>query len=252
MVGGRGNTRCGLWGATMAYRYYIDDDDKGDGYWIKVLLVGAVAGALVVGLAWAATWWLASPDPGPQQAASPQALHQPAVEGSEPDEATNDLERCRTVDDAQTAPLRAAADSLAQWEVHIGAMNKLVVGAISLRQARQFWNQTRVGAHAKLHEFAASRADYDRRIYHCAAPGPQAQPALEECHRAVVARGRTLRRASVALATWEEHVHHMDMLRKGEMTPQQATDLWLQSWRQGMRQVESYQAAARAGRGLTC
>ena len=68
----------------------------------------------------------------------------------------------------------------------------------------------------------------------------------------MAARDRTLHRATVALRTWETHVHHMEMLRDGEMTPQQATELWLQSWRAGDREVQAYREAARAGRGLTC
>jgi hypothetical protein len=44
----------------------------------------------------------------------------------------------------------------------------------------------------------------------------------------------------------------MDMLRQGKMTPQQATELWLQSWRQGMREVKAYRAAARAAKEVTC
>ena len=237
-------------GGHMSYWY----ENENEGNWIGILVVGAVAGALVVGMAWAATWWLTSPDPEPRQDAAPsqQSVGEPAVQSSEPEAATSALARCRSVYDTQTAPLRAAAVSLDQWEVHIGAMNKLVVGAISLPQARQFWGQTRVGAHAKLHEFATTRSDYDRRIYHCAGPGTQDKPVLEECHRAVVSRGQTLHLATVSLATWEEHVHHMEMLRRGEMTPQEATDLWLQSWRQGVREVEAYRAAARADRGLTC
>jgi hypothetical protein len=38
---------------------------------------------------------------------------------------------------AQIRPLRTAEASLAQWEIHIGAMNKLVTGAITLEQASE-------------------------------------------------------------------------------------------------------------------
>lgn len=247
----------------MSYGYEHEnehqDDDEDEGSWTGVLLVGAAVGAMVVGLVWVGTWWLSpsDPEPEPRQDAVParQVVDDPVPDPTEASETTSPLDRCLTVHDAQQAPLRAATGSLTQWEVHIGAMNKLVVGAITLQQARQFWNDTREGAHAKLHEFATARRHYDQRIYRCPAPRPaaaEANPALGTCHRAVAADGRTIRLATIALGTWERHVHHMDMLRRGEMTAQQAGRLWLQNWREGDREVQAYRAAARTGRGLTC
>jgi hypothetical protein len=44
----------------------------------------------------------------------------------------------------------------------------------------------------------------------------------------------------------------MDMLRAGEMSPEQATRLWLRSWHQGDRELEAYSRAARATHGQAC
>ena len=133
-------------------------------------------------------------------------------------------------------------------------MNKLVAVAITLDQAWQFWNQTRVGAHAKLHHFATARSDYGQRILRFPPPGGAAgeSPELDTCHSAVAARGRTLRLATIALIRWERHVHHMEMLRSGEMTPQQATQLWLANWQAGDREIRAYRAAAQTPNGLIC
>ena len=233
----------------MSYWY----DHEGEGISI---LVGAVAGAMLVGLAWLGTWWLSSRDPEPRQDVVPsqQEVDEPVAGHPEASEAPSHLERCQSVYDAQRAPLLAAADSLTQWEVHIGAMNKLVVGAITLKQASQFWNQTRVGAHAKLNDFTTARGHYLQRIFRCPAPrqAAEASPELRTCHRAVAAHGRTLRMATIALRRWEQHVHHMDMLRRGEMTAQQATRLWLRDWREGDREIRAYRTAARTGTGQTC
>jgi hypothetical protein len=68
----------------------------------------------------------------------------------------------------------------------------------------------------------------------------------------VAARNQILQRAVVSLKTWQGHVRHMEMLRRGEMTPEEATTLWLQSWKQGNEEVQSYRAAARAAHGETC
>lgn len=233
----------------MTYSY----DGEPEGSRIAMLVAAAVAGAMVVGLAWLGTWWLSSRDSESSQDVLPtrEAIQdEPTAEA----EATSHLDRCRSVYDAQSAPLQAAAGSLTQWEVHIGAMNKLVVGAITLRQAWQFWDQTRIGASAKLEEFATTRHSFDQRIFRCPAPSgaSAADPELATCHRAVAARSRTLHLATVALARWQQHVYHMDMLRNGLMSAQEATRLWLQNWRQGDREVRAYRGAVRGTTGLTC
>jgi len=226
------------------------------GSWIRVLLVGAVAGAVVVGLVWWGTWWSSSGDPEQRRAEvhTHQAADGPALVTTRASEATSELALCQSVHDEQSAPLRTAAHSLHQWEVHVGAMDKLVAGEITLDQAWKFWNQTRVGAHARLHDYATARDHYGRRIFRCPKPGDavEARPELDECHRAVAARGRTLRLATVALSRWEQHVHHMDMLRSGAMTAQQATALWLQNWRDGEREIHAYRTARRRADGLSC
>jgi hypothetical protein len=156
---------------------------------------------------------------------------------------------------AQSATLQAAAASLGQWEIHIGAMNKLVTGAITLDQAKQFWNQTRVGASSKLKRFHSALQRFQHRSARCPGPtgsGERVSSDQRDCHRAVAARNQTLRRAIVSLKTWQGHVLHMEMLRRGEMTPQEATTLWLRSWKQGNEEVHSYRAAARAAKGKTC
>ena len=106
-------------------------------------LAGAIAGALAVAIA----WWgasLVSPEPSKEQ--PPAQRDTASLAGSRSGDRalsgdgaeTPYLARCREVFAAQRRPLGTAADSLSQWEVHIGAMNKLVTGAITLPQATQF------------------------------------------------------------------------------------------------------------------
>ena len=126
--------------------YWYDRENEGVG-----ILLGVVVGAMLVGLAWLGTSWLSSSDPEPQPdgITSPQTTEETAAGSIDGSEAPSHLDRCQSVYDAQSAPLQAAGGSLTQWEVHIGAMNKLVVGAITLKQASQFWNQTRIRAREK-------------------------------------------------------------------------------------------------------
>jgi hypothetical protein len=235
----------------MSYGYYPDPEDGR----IRMLLVGAVVGALVVGLVWVVQWRLSSgeAEAGPSSGAAMSTRQEPGDEPTAASEVPSLLERCQHVYDAQGGPLRTAAASLTQWEVHIGAMNKLVVGAITLKQAWQFWNQTRVGARARLGEFDTAYRRYDKRVFRCPIRLPSgAGEELVSCHQAAAVRSRRIRLATVALETWRQHVHHMDMLRSGEMTPEEATRLWLRSWRQGDREVRAYRDSARSVGGRTC
>jgi hypothetical protein len=181
---------------------------------------------------------------GPSASASVGAT----VAGTEP------LSVCRQVYDDQEQPLRDAATAMDQWAVHVGAMNQLVVGAITLAQAKQFWDQTRVGAMEHLHAFASSDQQYQQRTYRCPTPaGKQASgDPLDTCERSVAARTWVLKLARVALATWDHHVMHMEMLRNGTLSPARATQLWLQSWRAGQGQIDRYHAAVAKARGASC
>lgn len=163
------------------------------------------------------------------------------------------LSVCREVYDAQQQPLRDAASAMGQWEVHVGAMNKLVVGAITLAQASQFWDQTRVGAMGRLQAFATSDGEYQQRTTRCPPPVvDQSASTLDACQRGVAARHRVLRLGRIALVTWRHHVMHMEMLRDGKMTPARATELWLRSWRAGQLQIDVYRSALGAARGARC
>jgi hypothetical protein len=164
------------------------------------------------------------------------------------------LVRCRRVYTDQQEPLDAASSAMSQWEVHIAAMNKLVLGAISLDQAMQFWNRTRVGAKARLHTFDAAVRRIGRLTIACPDPGadPSAGTRLMRCERAVAANARLLSLAETALGTWALHVKHMEMLRDGTMTPAQATQAWLLSWHQGQDQVTQYRDETKKAHSLYC
>lgn len=247
---------------------------------LKDRLYWVVIGVLVASIAWVAagnTLLTRDGDEAPTIAREPTpsagvtttgaAEDMPSMDGMDPsgppspsarvdaaDVGTGPLDVCRRVYDEQVQPLREAATAMDQWAVHVGAMNKLVVGAITLAQANQFWGQTRVGAMRNLQAFAGSDRQYQQRTYRCPAPvGKEATgDLLDLCERSVAARTRVLKLARVALATWDHHVMHMEMLRKGTMSPARATQLWLQSWRAGQGQIDRYQAALAAARGASC
>jgi hypothetical protein len=158
------------------------------------------------------------------------------------------LADCQDVYATQTRVLRAVTPAISRWEVHIGAMNKLVAGAISLAQATEFWNQTRQGAARSLATYADAQRALDEDPARCPTPGSRVSGELQTCAATVAARRRELATAGVALGTWRTHVRHMEMLRRGEMSPGEATRRWLQSWRRGNAEMQAYRSAARDAR----
>lgn len=217
----------------------------------SLLLVALVLG-LVLGLWWGR--WSDGPEtasPSDRARLSEGPDRRPGTHGARAERIASTnvrLDRCQVVYVAQDRPLRAVGPAMTQWEVHIGAMNKLVVGAISLAQAQEFWNQTREGAARNLATYRRTQRAFDERPARCALPVGRGSDELRTCAEAVADRHRELDRAAVALDTWRTHVRHMEMLRRGQMTPGEATRMWLESWREGNREVEAYRSAARGAR----
>ena len=155
--------------------------------------------------------------------------------------------RCSAAAAALEGPLGAAGPALRQWDVHVDAMNKLVVGEITLQQATRFWNQTRLGAQRNVERFRKAWTALERTGVDCPAPvllGP-APAAVRSCSRLVEAELGVARTARTSIDTWDTHVHHMDMLRMGTLSPEKATEMWLAMWRRGVRDLDAYRAAAR-------
>jgi hypothetical protein len=155
--------------------------------------------------------------------------------------------RCSEAAAALEAPLRAARPALRQWDVHVDAMNKLVVGEITLQQATAFWNRTRVGAQRNVDRFQKAWTALQRTGVDCPAPallGPAPAP-VRSCSRLVEAELGVVRTARTSISTWDTHVHHMDMLRMGMLSPEKATEMWLSMWKRGVRDLDAYRAAAR-------
>jgi hypothetical protein len=74
----------------------------------------------------------------------------------------------------QGRPLLAADDTMKQWRLRIVAMNRLIAGEITLEQAADFWNQTRIGAMRRVERFQVEYAGYRDDAASC--EGPDAEP----------------------------------------------------------------------------
>ena len=225
-------------------------------------LVGALAGMVALGLIWATTAVLTgtasndSTDHG--QVARTPATPATGAEPTQPAQASrppSPEDRCRQADAELARPLRAAVPALQQWEIHVGAMNKLVVGAITLQQATAFWHQTRVGAHQKLNRFYSATPGAPLTGAGCPSPGALTQTSTElrSCARHVAQERQALGAARTAMRTWRRHVRDMEMLRMGHLSPAAGQRMWLANWQRGVRELRVYRSAKRAVDGsATC
>jgi hypothetical protein len=226
--------------------------------------LGSLLAGIAMGVAMLAAIWLfvAFVSGGDDRVGSPDAVEPSPLIGDTPSTApqssdstgstdSTGLARCTTAAGLVERPLQLARPALDQWEVHVGAMNKLVVGAITLPQATAFWNQTRVGAYDRIGRFDDAEAELERRGIDCTAPrllGADVSPAYRACAQHVVAELRALRSARTAIATWKHHMHAMDQLRAGQLSPASATQMWMMMWQRGVDELEAFDAAERTAR----
>lgn len=221
------------------------------------LLGGIAVGAVILGAVWMLVGSFPgvfdkgqATDSGEPRAALGAVPSTTSQSSSSPSSTSSTrLERCRAAAKAVESPLELARPALDQWDVHVGAMNKLVVGAITLQQATAFWNQTRVGAYDRIGRFENAEAQLERRGVDCAAPrllGSGASPALRACAQHVNAEVRALDSARTAITTWKHHMDAMDQLRSGKLSPTAATKMWLTMWQRGVHELEGFRAAADA------
>jgi hypothetical protein len=210
----------------------------------SALVLGIVLGIL-------GAWLVMSPDSG--TSGSDQARlsgERPLVADSSPRAREREqMQRCSDAAGSMVPALGYAASAVEQWEVHVGAMNKLVVGALTLPQATALWNRTRVGARERIRAFDRAWARVQQRGLDCPRPGllpAQSPHDVRSCARRVTTDLHVLYAAKSAIDTWSRHVHAMEMLRMGKVSAATATQMWLTMWQRGQQEVTAYRAAARA------
>jgi hypothetical protein len=227
---------------------------------IPAFLVGALAGMVALGLVWAMTVFLDGAATDGRRAAtsaetSVATSPEPTTATTEPSPGREAVAAppsspqtpCEQADAALTAPLRAAGPALDQWEVHVGAMNKLMVGAITPEQAGAFWSESKVGAVRNLKRFDDANRGVGAAAADCPPPDAVVQDSGERrsCARHVARERQALEAAGTALQTWKTHIRHMRMLDMGHLAPDEASRLWLANWQRGIEEIRDYRAARR-------
>lgn len=237
----------------------------------ELVLAGTFLLGVVTSLVLVLTWGLLSHDDEarPAQAGlargtdlldgragpSPAATQTPGATSEVPlttRPAASRLARCASAEQTLSEALAAAGPALEQWKVHVDAMNQLVVGEITLQQATDFWNRTRVGAQHKVAGFRDTMAQVRQQGVDCPdpdllAPGSRRLPG---CARQVSAEVAVLRAARTSIDTWARHITDMDRLRMGDLSQDDATRMWLSMWHQGVRDLDAYRAARRRADAL--
>jgi hypothetical protein len=214
---------------------------------------GLFLGGVTVGVLLLITWLVVTPyffTSGTNQPGLSRELPSRTPFGqhrSSPDQ----MQRCTDAATALKSPLRRASASVAQWEIHVGAMNQLVSGAITLPQATAFWNRTRVGALQRVQQFERAWTRLQRQGVNCPRPArltSQSVPKLRSCAEEVHTDMQVLRAARTAIGTWRRHVRAMNMLRMGKLAPSKATRMWVAMWPRGQHEINMYRVAARVAR----
>ena len=171
------------------------------------------------------------------------------------------LEQCRLSNLRQKSALSSAALSMSMWDKHIEAMNLLVAGKITLAVAHDFWNSSRVGAVEAVADFHAADESYTALSGSSCAPlsesaAAAAEPgeaqSLSRCATEMPDGDAVLAQARPAVSTWEHHIHDMEALRNGDITPKQATVKWLRDWKAGQAQLDRYNRVVAADKGEGC
>jgi hypothetical protein len=207
--------------------------------------VGAVLLGFLLVL-WTGPWWSpgdSGADRAQQAAGQERTRHVARGDGTMSDR--GQLGRCAEMYSAEAWSLWWAPPAMSQWEVHIGLMNKLAFGVITVEQAQEFWDRTRTGAAESLAAFADAQRLLEQTAARCPRPVGPMSDELRACAAVVEAGHHELQRAAVALHTWRTQVRHLEMLRHGEMTTEEAMQLWLEGWRERRSQVVAYRSAAR-------
>jgi hypothetical protein len=258
------STGAGRATSTALVRWIPDEEERRRWPLLGVFGVGLLVGALLLALVWGTTSLISNRDTNASAGtATVPAADQPTVLGTETSRPSGQASQsapaspvsaaaagvttaqaCAQVVAAQGKALKAAGPAMDQWAVHIGAMNKLVVGAITLAQANAFWAQTRLGAMTKIHEFQVAD-DHARSLTVACPPATLVDDsAVAGCARRAGQQADALAEARTAVRTWKHHVRAMEMLRMGHLSPAAATKMWLASWHKGVDQLRAYQRAA--------
>ncbi len=171
----------------------------------------------------------------------------PEASGSASPGAGGTLAACRRMAEQQDVALGAAAVTLDDWQIHLGAMNKFAAGVVTVDELEGFWEQTEVQAAGGIRAFRAAARELDGATGDCPPPGKRMRTAaLRDCAEDVSSRGRALRAARTAADERFGQQQQMRGVRAWETSEAAARAGWLRIRGTSIGELEDYQRAARA------
>ena len=227
------------------------DDGTGGLPGFVVFLVGALVGALVVGVVWVAVGMLSGSSGSPAPTAARGSLAARSAHSASP----TPTKGCPAVFAAQTPVLQAAAAALGQWQVHTDEMNDFVTGSTTLDGILASWDRARVPAQRLDDQLTTALAKYRARRVHCPAAAAAltgVSPGPGTCGAAVVARDGVIQSAARTARTWSAHITDMEAARLGNISGAQLRQMWLAGWRGAVRQLDAYHTNLGLAQGVTC
>ncbi len=219
---------------------------------LLVLVISAMS-ASAGAIGWVLTTRTYAPSPRQPVAASTVASSPTAFSVATSDS----LDRCRGLLVRQLQVELAADAAIDQWRRHSKAMNRLLADNMGFAPVTRYWTRTRHGAHRKVREFRMLDQALRPSVGTCTRPVGEGltsyeRSSLRSCRNASGSLTGSLAAARAAIASWSHHIHDMDALLAGRITPHRATKRWLRSWRKGAWQVHSYTRQARQARHSVC
>ncbi len=158
------------------------------------------------------------------------------------------LSECVQLFDHELAATAAAHASIAQWKMHIDAINQLMAGQISRYQAQQRWSQTRRGAVHKVRAFEVLRQQLAGP--RCPANSPSGR-GLGACHLATSAYADVVQAARTTIHVWMMHIDQMENMPATAITSSQVR-MWNHMWDLGQRRLGQYHHLLGQAQRHTC
>ncbi|MGH8970227.1 MAG: hypothetical protein ACRDV1_09795 [Actinomycetes bacterium] len=153
---------------------------------------------------------------------------------------------CRAADRLATRDMAAVDVAIVQWRRHIDAMTDLVAGKISLAQANDFWDATRLAGRQSLAQWHRVDRLFLRDHGSCSKPVRTTNDTVRSCQERVAAATDVLAAARHTLDDWAVHVEQMEQLRAGKLSPAHALHLWNAMYQRGLVGLRHFDAENRA------
>lgn len=161
---------------------------------------------------------------------------------------------CRDAVALAERDMQAADRAMVQWRRHITAMTDLVEGRITLAQATQFWDATRIAGKRTVAQWQQADAEFRHGSRGCLQSRAAGAGQAASCQVRTSAAAVLLATERASLRDWRRHIRQMESLRAGRITPAHALHLWNAMYQRGLaglRQVDEAHKAFREVPG-TC